>query len=126
MQDTERFKVYYAADAEILQKKVAGGRPSKSALVTGGALFGIKFIGRNAELVVALDAYAMQDRAGNGSKFGRTLGLRRAGSGGRRVGSHGGDSSMREQVSQILGIPSRRGGISFLWANACVYVRQGT
>jgi hypothetical protein len=34
-----------------------------SAFVTGGALLGIKLIGRNAEHVVALDAHAMDDRA---------------------------------------------------------------
>jgi len=86
--------VYYAGSTEILHKKVCGEGPEKSAFVTGGALFCIKFIGRNAEHVVALDAYAMQDRAGNGGQFGRTLGLRRAGSGGSRVGRHGADSSM--------------------------------
>ena len=31
--------------------------------MTGGALLGIKLIGRNAEHVVALDTYAMDDRA---------------------------------------------------------------
>ena len=35
---------------------------AESTLVTGGALFGIKFIGGNAEHVVALDADAMEIR----------------------------------------------------------------
>ena len=45
------------------------------AFVTDGALFSIKPIGRNAEHVVALDAYAVDDRTHHGSRldgFGRT------------------------------------------------------
>ena len=32
-----------------------------SAFVTGGALFGIKLVGRDAEHIVALDAHAVKD-----------------------------------------------------------------
>ncbi len=41
--------------------------------MTGWALFCIKFIGCNAKHIVALDAHAMQNGAGNGRRFGRTF-----------------------------------------------------
>src|SRR5215472_5413626 len=126
MQDTERSKCTTRGAQKYYIRRCVEEGPEKSAFVTGGALFCIKFIGRNAKHVVALDTNTMQDCAGNGGQFGRTLGLRRAGSGGSRVGSHWADSSMPEQVSQILGIPPWCGGISFLWASMqCVYVRHG-
>src|SRR5215472_1240469 len=94
MQDTERSKCTTRGAQKYYIRRCVEEGPEKSAFVTGGALFCIKFIGRNAKHVVALDTNTMQDRAGNGGQFGRTLGLRRAGSGGSRVGRHGADSSM--------------------------------
>jgi len=41
--------------------------------VTRGALFCIKFIGRNAKHIVALDAHAMENGTGNGRRFRRAF-----------------------------------------------------
>lgn len=48
-----------------------------SALVTVGALFGIKPVWCNAEHVVALDADTVDDRADDGAGLERLVGLRR-------------------------------------------------
>jgi hypothetical protein len=40
-----------------------------SAFVTGGALFGIKLVGRDAEHIVALDADAVKDGADNRARL---------------------------------------------------------
>ena len=56
--------------------------------MTGWALFCIKFIGRNAKHIVALDAHAVQNGTGNGRRFGRTF-WRGAGTlGGGSLGGH--------------------------------------
>jgi hypothetical protein len=54
----------------------------ESALVTVGALFGIKPIGRDAEHVIALDADAVNDRADDGAGLERLACPGRMGSGG--------------------------------------------
>ena len=60
------FKVYYARGWEMLRdermRRGAGERVNL-AFVTGGALFCIKLIGRDAKHIVALDANAMEYRA---------------------------------------------------------------
>jgi len=57
--------------------------------VTGGTLLCIELIGGNAKHVVALDAHAMQNRAGDRRKFWRALWSRRTGFGASGVCSHG-------------------------------------
>jgi len=59
--------VYYAGDVGILQD----GRRSRHslALVTGGALLGIKSIGGHLEHIIALNANAVKNRAGDGLKL---------------------------------------------------------
>jgi len=59
--------VYYAGDVGILQD----GRCSRHslALVTGGALLGIKPIGGHLKHVVALNADAVKNGAGEGLEF---------------------------------------------------------
>ena len=76
-----------------------------SALVTGGALLGIKSIGRYAEHVVALDADAVDDRTDDGAGLGRFVHAtgRRSGGFVRDALSRHGRILARRGISSIAG-----------------------
>lgn len=76
--------MYYAAGGEILPGEV-------SAFVTGGALFGIKLVGRDAEHIVALDADAVKDGTDNRARLDGIFqagGVPSSGVLGARIGRH--------------------------------------
>jgi len=67
MQDTERSECTTQETWEYY--RTAAGKRQRLALVTGGALLGIKSIGGHLKHVVALDADAVKNRAGDGLKL---------------------------------------------------------
>ena len=88
--------------------------------MTGGALLGIKLIGRNAEHVVALNAHAMDNRTDNRAGldgFGCSCGNRARSLTGSELSGHG-DILARGclQAKEALGIPKVRRGIRNMWS----------
>ena len=64
--------MYYAGEPENVTGHTpsAGAQSLRLALVTGGALFGIKSIGAHLKHVIALNADAMKNRTGDGLQLG--------------------------------------------------------
>jgi hypothetical protein len=79
--------VYYAGDAGILQD---GSRSRQSlTFVTRGALLGIKLVGTHRKHVVALNADAVKNRAGDGLELRGTFWSGGTGFGAKGLGTHG-------------------------------------
>jgi len=67
MQDTEHSEC--TTQEALKDYRTATRKLERLALVTGGALLGIKFVGGHLEHVVALDTDAVKNRAGDGLKL---------------------------------------------------------